>query len=83
MTSKSKKNPPKLRSRSKKSVPSPAPTDSKDVAPKDRFVEDLAVRGEAAELDKTGKLPPTATHVITKTNPDGTIEVKRARFKLA
>ena len=53
------------------------------LAAKDRFVEDLAVRGEAAELDKTGKLPPAATHVITKTNPDGTIEVKRARFKLA
>lgn len=83
MKAKSKKIPSKLRSRSKKLLPSPAPTDSKELAAKDRFVDDLATRGEAAELDKTGKLPPAATHVITKTNPDGTIEVKRARFKLA
>ncbi len=47
-----------------------------------RFVSDLLVRGEAAELTKDGKLPLQATHVIQKKNPDGSVEVKRARFKL-
>jgi hypothetical protein len=80
MKAKSKKSPPKPRSRSKKPVPT---TESRDVAAEQRFAQDLAIRGEAAELDKTGKLPSKATHVITKTNPDGTVEVKRARFKFA
>jgi len=47
-----------------------------------RFVSDLLVRGEAAELTKDGKLPLQATHIIQKKNPDGSVEVKRARFKL-
>ena len=47
-----------------------------------RFVEDLLVRQEAAKPGPDGKLPPQATHAITKENPDGTTEVKRARFKL-
>ena len=48
----------------------------------DRFARDLLVRGEAAKPDEKGKLPPDATHVITKENPDGTAEVRRVRFKL-
>jgi hypothetical protein len=47
----------------------------------ERFVNDLVVRGEAAKPDATGKLPPDATHAVTKENEDGTVEVKRARFK--
>jgi hypothetical protein len=47
----------------------------------DRFKRDLLVRGEAAKVTK-GKLPAHATHAITQENEDGTVEVKRARFKL-
>jgi len=47
-----------------------------------KFVNDLLTRGEAAELTEDGKLPLEATHVIQKKNPDGSVEVKRARFKL-
>jgi hypothetical protein len=47
-----------------------------------RFVNDLLTRGEAAELTKDGKLPLSATHIIKKKNPDGSVEVKRARYKL-
>jgi hypothetical protein len=47
-----------------------------------RFVNDLLVRGEAAELDDQGKLPLQATHIIQKNNPDGTVQVKRARYKV-
>lgn len=48
----------------------------------DRYVKDLLVRGEAAKLDKNGKLPLSATAVITKENPDGTVEVREVRKKL-
>lgn len=47
----------------------------------DRFVKDLVVRGEAMKPDKQGKLQLEATHAITKEEKDGTIIVKRARFK--
>lgn len=40
-----------------------------------RFEEDLEVRGEAAEADDEGKLPPGVTH---EAKDDGT--VKRRRF---
>jgi hypothetical protein len=47
----------------------------------ERFVEDLLIRGEAAKPTQEGKLPLDATHAITKENPDGTVEVKRVRYK--
>jgi hypothetical protein len=47
-----------------------------------RFVNDLLVRGEAAELTPNGKLPLEATHVIDRKNPDGSAAVKRVRYKL-
>jgi hypothetical protein len=47
----------------------------------ERFRKDLLVRGEAAKPDRKGKLPPDATHAITRKKKDGTVEVKRARFK--
>ena len=50
-------------------------------ASSDRFVKDLVVRGEAAKPDQHGKLPLDATHAITKEEKDGTVVVKRARFK--
>ena len=49
----------------------------------ERFVNDLLVREEAVKPASSGTLPGSATHAITKQNPDGTVaEVKRARFKL-
>jgi len=66
-------------------APVPQDTESTGAAQEDeaskRFVDDLAVRGEAAPLDEEGNLPLEATHVIKK-KPDGTVEVKRARFKM-
>ncbi|HEV7396096.1 MAG TPA: hypothetical protein VGN86_06265 [Pyrinomonadaceae bacterium] len=46
-----------------------------------RFVRDLVVRGEAAKPDSQGKLPLDATHGVVKESKDGTVTVKRARFK--
>jgi len=45
-----------------------------------RFVRDVIVRGEAASLTPSGKLPAGATHVITGGAAD-TTTIKRARFK--
>jgi hypothetical protein len=53
----------------------------KTAATSDRFVKDLLVRGEAMKPDKQGKLQLDATHAITKEEKDGTVIVKRARFK--
>lgn len=50
-------------------------------ATSERFVKDLLVRGEAAKPDRQGKLPLEATHAVTRKEKDGTVEVKRARFK--
>src|SRR5262245_13842054 len=55
--------------------------DAHDDEASKRFVADLQVRGEAAPLDEEGNLPLEATHIIKK-KPDGTTEIKRARFKL-
>ena len=71
----SKKSSPKKKRIGKKRSAKTAPAN-------DRFVRDLLVRGEAVKIGRRGKLPPEATHVITKTNPDGTVEVRRARFKI-
>jgi hypothetical protein len=57
------------------------PTGTEDDTAAKRFVNDLVVRGEAATPTKEGRLPLDATHVITKKNKDGTIEVKRVRYK--
>ena len=48
----------------------------------DAFVSGLVERGEAAKCGPDGKLPLDATHAITKENEDGTVAVKRSRFKL-
>jgi len=58
----------------------PSPTDT--TAARDRFVSDLLIRGEAAKLDKSGKLPLGATHVIKEQGPDGVAVVRRVRFKM-
>lgn len=46
-----------------------------------RFVQDLMVRGDAAERSKTGSVPRHASHVIKRKNSDGSVEVERVRFK--
>jgi hypothetical protein len=52
-----------------------------EAAPNDpRFVRDVLVRGEAANLTPGGKLPQGATHVITG-GADDTATIKRVRFK--
>ena len=71
----------KAAARTKKTeTDSAACTDNAEAS--ERFVRDLQVRGEAAKPNKAGKLPADATHAITKENEDGTVEVKRARYKL-
>ena len=45
-----------------------------------RFVADVIIRGEAASITSSGKLPAGATHVITGGAAD-TATIKRARFK--
>jgi len=52
-------------------------------AAESRFKKDLEVRGEAQELDRTGKLPLQATHVILKKKDNKSVSIKRARFKFA
>jgi hypothetical protein len=56
-------------------------SDGVSAAARQRFVNDLLVRGEAQLRDKQGKVPQDATHVITKQNADGTVQVQRVRFK--
>lgn len=58
-----------------------APRDDDDPTPEERrFVEDLVARGQAAEADADGNLPPGATHEIVGRRKDGTPRVKRRRF---
>ena len=73
----------------KKKITSPAKSRRKPVpgavgsdSASKRFVNDLLVRGEAAQLDSNGKLPLEATHVITRQDKDGATTVRRARYKL-
>lgn len=68
-------------SRPRVAANSPSPA-AKRSPQQQRYVKDLVVRGEAAKLDKNGKLPLAATAVITKENPDGTVEVREVRKKL-
>lgn len=48
-----------------------------------RYVEDLITRGEAAEADADGELPPGATHEIVGRDKDGAVRVKRRRFSIS
>ena len=53
---------------------------AEDAAEK-KFVEDTLIRGEAAEADETGKLPPDATHEIVEEKEGELPTIKRRRFK--
>jgi hypothetical protein len=50
----------------------------------EKFERDLRIRGEAAPLDDSGKLPLDATHEIVQEKKDGktTTKIQRRRFKL-
>jgi hypothetical protein len=54
---------------------------AKDAA-SERFVQDLLVRGDAAERNKDGSVPQQATHAVKRKHPDGSVEVERVRFKI-
>ena len=77
----------KTRTSKKTSTPGASKTKKPNAAvgmgpAKDRFVNALLVRGEAATPDSSGKVPLDATHVIEKQNEDGTVAVRRVRYKL-
>lgn len=72
---------PKKRRRAKASTKPIAAKQEAATQASSRFVKDLLVRQEALVPTKEGKLPQQATHAIVKKHPDGTVEVKRARFK--
>ena len=85
MATKSTKNSRTSRTGNKKAEPGKAKvgkdkTELKSTS-SDRFVKDLLVRGDAVKPDGQGNLPLSATHGITKEDKDGTVRVKRARFK--
>jgi hypothetical protein len=46
-----------------------------------KFVEDTLIRGEAAEADEKGELPPDATHEIVEENEGEPPTIRRRRFK--
>jgi hypothetical protein len=46
-----------------------------------KFVEDTLIRGEAAEADEKGKLPPDVTHEIVEEHEGEPPTIKRRRFK--
>jgi hypothetical protein len=67
----------------RKKKPSPKPPSDK--AAEEKFNRDLLIRGEAAPLDSSGKLPLDATHEIVETKTkDGTktTTIQRRRFKM-
>jgi hypothetical protein len=46
-----------------------------------RYIDDLVTRGEAADPDEQGRLPPGATHEIVERAPDGRVlRVARRRM---
>ena len=47
-----------------------------------KFERDLVERGEAAERDREGKLPPGATHEIVGKDEEGNPIVKRRRYSI-
>jgi hypothetical protein len=49
----------------------------------ERFAEGLLARGEAAEADADGELPPGATHEIVGYTKDGKPKLRRRRFSIS
>jgi hypothetical protein len=64
------------------SAPPAAPPPASACADEDAFAEALIASGEAAPLDKAGKLPAGATHKLSK-RKDGAVKVVRRRFSIA
>jgi hypothetical protein len=66
--------------------PEPEDDPARDGAADDeraRYLEELRERGEAAQADEHGILPPGATHEIIERGPGKQPEVKRRRFSLS
>ncbi|HEY0383684.1 MAG TPA: hypothetical protein VGC72_15945 [Candidatus Elarobacter sp.] len=59
-----------------------APPSADEKAAQDAFERGLLERGEAAPLDKDGRLPPDATHEIVPDDEGGESRIERRRFKL-
>jgi hypothetical protein len=59
----------------------PESTKAAEEAAERKFVEDTLIRGEAAEPDEKGKLPPDATHEIVEEHEGEPPTIKRRRFK--
>ena len=57
------------------------PTKAEEDEAERKFVEDTLIRGEAAEADEKGKLPPEATHEIVEEHEGEPPTIKRRRFK--
>jgi hypothetical protein len=64
-------------------MPAEEPREPEPTPEEKRFVEGLLERGEAAEPDEDGKLPPGATHEIVERRDDGSVRVKRRRFSIS
>jgi hypothetical protein len=58
------------------------PRDELQTEDEKRYVEELIARGEAAEPNEQGNLPPGATHEIIGRDKDGAPRVRRRRFSM-
>jgi hypothetical protein len=59
----------------------PPEQESAEDAAEKKFVEDTLIRGEAAQADEEGKLPPDATHEVVEEQEGELPTIRRRRFK--
>jgi hypothetical protein len=59
----------------------PPEQESAEDAAEKKFVEDTLIRGEAAQADEEGKLPPDATHEVVEEHEGELPTIRRRRFK--
>jgi len=59
----------------------PPEQESAEDAAERKFVEDTLIRGEAAQADEEGKLPPDATHEVVEEQEGELPTIRRRRFK--
>lgn len=67
--------------KSPKRPPTTAAKPAGDAAAEEKFARDVVIRGEAARVDRSGKLPLDATHEIVDDDGDGQPKLQRRRFK--
>jgi hypothetical protein len=61
---------------------SPVEDEARRQVAEERFTRDLEERGEAAEPDPEGNLPPGATHEVTVAE-NGERQIRRRRFSVS